>query len=146
MSKPENREAVERLRGTVNYLSRFIPKLTEVYPISQLTHKNVEWNWGPAQDFVFSELKRLLTKAPVLAVFDNNKEVTIQCDSSMYGFGGTLLQNGKPIAYASRALHDAETRYAPIEREMLAIVWSLAKWHQFTYGRKVTVYTDHQRS
>lgn len=144
MSKPENREAVERLRGTVNYLSRFIPKLTEVmYPISQLTHKNVEWNWGPAQDFAFSELKRLLTQAPVLAFFDNNKEVTIQCDSSMYGLGGTLLQNGKPIAYASRALHDAETRYAPIEREMLAIVWSLEKWHQFTYGRKVTVYTDH---
>lgn len=99
MDKPENREAVERLRGTVNHLSRFIPKLTEImYPTSQLTHKNVEWNWGLAQDFAFTELKRLLTQAPVLSFFDNNKEVSIQCDSSMYGLGGTLLQNGKPIA------------------------------------------------
>ena len=145
MTKPENREAVERLRGTVNYLSRFIPKLTEkMHPTSQLTHKNVKWNWGPAQDSAFDELKRLLTQAPVLSFFDNNKEVSIQCDSSMYGLGGTLLQDGKTIAYASRALHDAETRYAPIEREMLAIMWSLEKWHQFTYGRKVTVYTDHR--
>ena len=54
------------------------------------------------------------------------------------------MQEGKPLAYASRALSDTETRYATIEKEMLAIIFSLEKWHQFTYGRHVTVYSDHK--
>ena len=60
------------------------------------------------------------------------------------GLGAVLTQNGKPVAYASRALTDTETRYAQIEKEMLAIVYALEKFHQYTYGRRVTVYSDHQ--
>ena len=48
------------------------------------------------------------------------------------------------MAYASRALSDAETRYATIEKEMLAIVYALEKWHQFAFTRHVTVITDHK--
>ena len=50
----------------------------------------------------------------------------------------------KPVAYASRALSDAETRYAQIEKEMLAIVYAPEKFNQFTFGRHVTVYSDHK--
>ena len=60
------------------------------------------------------------------------------------GLGAVLVQEERPIAYASRALTDAETRYATIEKEMLAVVFALEKWHQFTYGRLVKVYTDHK--
>ena len=48
------------------------------------------------------------------------------------------------MAYASRALTDTETRYAQIEKEMLAIVYALEKFNQFTFGRHVTVYSDHK--
>lgn len=53
-----------------------------------------------------------------------------------------LLQNQKPVAYASRALTDTETCYAQIEKEMLAIVYALEKFNQLTFGRHVTVYSD----
>ena len=63
----------------------------------------------------------------------------MQCDASEKGLGASLLQDGKPLAYASRALTNTETNYAQIEKELLAIVF-----HQYTYGRKVGVDSDHK--
>ncbi len=69
--------------------------------------------------------------------------MTIQCDASQTGLGAALLQNGQPVAYASRALTQAETRYAQIEKELLAIVFACERFDTYIYGRKlVTVETD----
>ena len=145
MEPPTDKAGVERLRGTLNYLSRFVPKLTDVMrPISDLTHPDVEWSWTSSHDKAFEEVKHFLTVAPVLAYFDPSKELSIQCDASGQGLGAALLQEGRPLAYASRALSDTETRYATIEKEMLAIVFALEKWHQYTFGRPLTVYSDHK--
>ena len=74
-----------------------------------------------------------------------NEEVTIQCDASEKGLGGTLLQNGQPVSFASKALTKTEQHYAQIEKECLAIVFACEKFDQFLYGReKVTVHTDHK--
>jgi len=54
------------------------------------------------------------------------------------------MQNGHPIAYASRALTETESRYAQIEKEMLAIVFSVEKFNDYTFGRKTIVHTDHK--
>ena len=145
MEAPTDVAAVERLRGTVTYLARYVPKLSEVMrPITILTHKDVEWSWGEAQDKAFRKLKKLLTVSPILVYYDHKSELIIQCDASQFGIGAALMQNGKPLAYASRALTDTESRYAIIEKEMLAIVYALEKWHQFTYGRPVVVHSDHK--
>ena len=55
-----------------------------------------------------------------------------------------MLQDGRPIAFASRMLTDTECRYAKIEKEMLAVTYGLEKFNQYTYGRQVTVKTDHK--
>ena len=145
MDAPTDKAGVERLRGTVNYLSKFVPKLSEIMrPINDLTRPDTEWTWDSVHDKAFEELKHQLTQAPVLAYFDPTKELSIQCDASGQGLGAALLQEGQPLAYASRALSDTETRYATIEKEMLAIVFALEKWHQYTFGRPVTVYSDHK--
>ena len=89
-------------------------------------------------------MKRIVTEAPVLAYYDPKVALTIQCDASSEGLGAALLQQGKPVAYASRALTDTEQRYAQIEKEMLAIVFSLEKFHQYTYGRRTEIHTDHK--
>ena len=145
MAPPTDKKAVERLRGSVNFLSQYLPRLSDVFkPIGVLTHENVEWQWGPAQQSAFDELKRLVTEAPVLAYYDPKKDLMIQSDASCSGLGAALLQDNRPIAYASRTLTETETRYATIEKEMLAIVFALEKWHQFTYGRHVDVRSDHK--
>jgi len=90
------------------------------------------------------ELKCMITQATVLAFYNPTKDLVIENDACEYGLGSVLLQNGKPIAYASRSLSDAETRYAQIECEMLAVVFGLEKFHHYVYGRHVKVITDHK--
>ena len=68
----------------------------------------------------------------------------IQCDASEKGLGAAILQDGKPVAFASRALTNTETRYAKIEKELLAIVFSVAKFDQLTFSRTVHVQSDHK--
>ena len=90
-------------------------------------------------------MKKALTTTPALSYYDVMKPVVIQCDASDSGLGAALLQNGLPVAYSSRALTSAETNYAQIEKELLAIVFACEKFDQYVYGRdKVHVQSDHK--
>ena len=102
------------------------------------------WNWTFEQDEAFKKLKETVTKAPVLKYFDSKMETTLQCDASELGLGATLMQNDQPIAYTSRALTKTEKNYAQIEKELLAVVFGMEKFHQYTYGRKTYVHSDHK--
>ena len=86
----------------------------------------------------------MATEAPVLAYYDPSKELIIECDASQSGLGTVLLQEGRPIAYASRALTPTESRYAQIEKETLAVVFSLEKFHQYVFGRLTIIHSDHK--
>ncbi|KAK2564108.1 Retrovirus-related Pol polyprotein from transposon 412 [Acropora cervicornis] len=132
MPRPEDVEGVQRLNGFVNYLSKFLPRLADhMEPIRRLTRQDTEFNWTEEQENAFREVKRLA-------------ELKIQCDASKKGLGAALLQRGQPIAYTSRALTEIEQRYAQIEKEMLAIVFSLEKFNQYTFGRHVKIQSDHK--
>ena len=78
------------------------------------THKA----WNQTHDEIFEDVKRLVTSSPVLAYYNPKEDLVIHCDSSGTGVGAALTQNDSPIAYASHALADVETRYVPIEKEM----------------------------
>ncbi|PIK42442.1 hypothetical protein BSL78_20701, partial [Apostichopus japonicus] len=54
------------------------------------------------------------------------------------------MQQGQPVTFSSRALTTAETRYSQIEKELLALIFGLERNHQFTYGRKIKLWTDHK--
>ena len=145
MPKPQDVEGVQRLNGFVNYLAKFLPKLSDVLePIRRLTRKDTPWDWSSEQDQAFANVQRLVTEAPVLCYYDPSQDLTIQCDASQSGLGAAILQNGKPTEYTSRALTDIETRYAQIEKEMLAIVFALERFNQYTFGRHVHIESDHK--
>ncbi|KAJ8377065.1 hypothetical protein SKAU_G00076480 [Synaphobranchus kaupii] len=125
--------------------SKFIPNLSEIdAPLRQLTKNDVEFTWDPAQQQAFERLKHLCTHHPVLKYFDVTKPVEIHCDASSFGLGAVLLQDNQPVAFSSRSMNDAETRYAQIEKEMLSIVHACTKFHHFIFGKHVTVYNDHK--
>ena len=105
---------------------------------------DVEFKWGKQHEEAFRQIKEILTAAPVLAYYDVKRPATKTCDASKSGPGAVLLQEGKPIAYASRALTDAETRYAQIEKELLAVVFGFERFNQYTYARHVEIETDHK--
>ena len=113
-------------------------------PIRQLTREDTTWIWIPTHDKAFETVQKLVTEAPVLAFYNPEEELTIQCNASQSGLGAVLLQSDRPVAYASRALTDPETRYVQIEKELLAIVFSVEKFHQYTFGRPVKVQSDHK--
>ena len=69
-------------------------------------------------------MKKLISTPPVLKYYEPNKDLTLQCDASDHGLGAALIQEGKPVAFASRALTHTEKQYAQIEKELLAIVWN----------------------
>ena len=115
-------------------------------PLRRLMRKDVQWNWSREQDEAFEEVKKLVTTAPVLSYYDPKAVLEIQCDASQKGLGAALLQKGKSIAYASHALTETETRYAQIEKEMLAIVFSLEKFHQYTFGPLESIIKKHLSS
>ena len=70
--------------------------------------------------------------------------MTIQVDASQVGLGAALLQNGKPVAFASKALTETESQYANIERGMLAAVFGAAKYHTYIYGQSFMIKSDHK--
>ena len=146
MPAPTDKAGVQRLLGMVQYLSKFHPNLSDMTkPLRELTQQDVEWCWEDAQITALSQLKEAVTCTTVLHYYNLSDEVTLQCDAAKSGLGAALLQNGQPVAYASRALTPAETRYAQIEKQLLAIVYASKKFDTHIYGRDVvTVKTDHK--
>lgn len=85
-----------------------------------------------------------MTKAPILKYYNPEEALTLQRDASETGLGAALLQKGVPVAYGSSALTPTERGYTQIEKECLAIIFRMEKFHQYTYGWKVTVHSDHK--
>ena len=86
----------------------------------------------------------MIASAPVLKYFDPSVEAVLQCDASQHGLGACLMQNGQPVAYASRSLTETECNYVQMEKELLAIVFGVEKFESYLYGRKFKVKTDHK--
>ena len=108
---PQSKGDVRRFLGLVQYLAKFLPDMSDVdAPLREVVKKNNEFFWEKPQEESFNKLKKLCSSAPVLARYDATKDVTIQCDASSYALGGVLLQEGRPVAYTSRALTPTEKR------------------------------------
>ena len=146
MPAPTNKAELQRFLGMVNYVGKFIPNLSTCSePLRQLLNKDVVWHLDEKHAESIQNLKKALTRAPVLAYFDPEKPVTVQVDSSSYGLGACVMQEGKPVAYASRSLNDAERNYSQLEKEMLAITWVCGKFHDYIYGVPgVLLESDHK--
>ena len=129
----------------VNYLSRFLPSVTsEMHPLHNLLKKDVSWTWTQTQCEAFKRIKEMIVNSPVLAFYDLSKELTLENDASEYGLRSALILGGKSVAFASRALSPAERNYAQIEKEMLAVLFGLQRFHHYTYGRLTQVVIDHK--
>ncbi|KAJ3650090.1 hypothetical protein Zmor_021798 [Zophobas morio] len=137
---PRNVKELQSFLGIVNYLHKFIPNVAELStPLRELLKKDIIFHWGHEQQKVFDKLKNILTTEPLLKFYDPNKSLVLSVDASRDGLGAALLQEGAPIAYASRSLNICQRCYAQIEKEMLAIVYGAKKFHQYLYGRKVVI-------
>lgn len=142
---PRNKKEVEKFLGLVTYVSKFLPGLSEkTTKLRELLNKKVLFVWDENHTKSFNNIKQALTTTPVLQYFDANKPITLSVDASQNGLGATLLQNNLPVSYSSRALTETEKGYAQIEKEMAAVVFGCLRYHQYIYGKKVIVESDHK--
>ena len=119
MPKPTCKKATLSLLGFINYLAKFLPRLSKVaQPLRDLILTNDQFILSEQHDKAFDEVKKLVANYSVLKYYDINDEVTIPCDASERGRGATLPQNGQPVAFASRTLSAVEQSYAQIEKRM----------------------------
>src|SRR5436305_374185 len=155
--RPRTVQDVRQFYGLVNYYRRFIRHFSMIAaPLSDLfksadgdKRKRRPIVWNTAHQLAFDCLKRAITTSPVLVQPDESKPYTIETDSSDFGNGMTLYQQGDdeklhPVAFDGRKLHGAELRYPTHEKELLAIKDALQKWHHYIEnGLPITVITDH---
>ena len=146
MSDPTDAQSLRRFLGMVNYLAKFVPRLSEETEVlRKLTEKDAQWCWFPTHARVVARIKEMIISAPVLAYYDVTKPVVIQCDAYKSGLGAALLQEGRPVAFSSRVMSQTEQNYAQIEKELLAIVFACENFDQYIFGRSdVVVEADHR--
>ena len=143
MQFPPDKETMHSFLGLVNFLNRYTPRLAELCsPLRKLILKDSHYSPGDPEHAAFDAIKAEFKKKITLPYFDRNKETILQTDVSKKGFGAVILQEEKPIYYASRALTAAEKNYQNLEWEAQAAVWGMEKFHYFLYGRKFILQTD----
>ena len=134
----------------MSYYQRFIPLFSLVAsPLYALTRKDIPFEWSDACENAFTQLKTLLTQAPILAYPNFSQDFHLETDASGLGLGAVLLQEQddgamKPLAYASRTLQQHEKHYGATEMEALGVVWAIRHFRQYLYGHRCHVHTDHE--
>ena len=134
----------------VNFYGKFLPDLASTLkPLHQLLRKDTRWVWSNKQQKAFQTTKDLLQSSRVLVHYDPEKQLVVSCDASPYGVGAVLAHkfsdgSEKPIAYASRTPTKPEWAYSQLDKEALAVIFAVKKFHQFLYGRHFVIYTDHK--
>ena len=143
MPPPSSKREVQSFIGMINYLPKFLPRLTKLSkPIRELIKEKVPLNWGPEHQESFAMLKKELVRAPVLVYYNPQKETMLQTDASTKGLGAYLLQDKKPIYFASKALTKVQRGYIAIEIESLVVAWAVEKFHHFLYESHFILETD----
>ena len=151
MTVPMDKQQVQSFLGMVNYMGTFIPNLSHhTEPLRAMLKKDNVFHWDDQQTWSFQQVKTLIAKANTtpLRYYDRNLPVTVQVDASLRGLGACLIQKHKGkdqlIAFASKSLTDAETQYANIERELLAIVFACQRFSTYLLRRSFVAESDHK--
>ena len=150
MPPPTNVAQLRSFLGHVRFYSKFMPpSLASILePFHRLLRQDSSWRWSSAEQAVFDKVKALLSSEKVLVHYDPRLPVGIACDASESGIGAVLFHvvsgDERPIYNVSKTLTACQRKYSQIQKEALAIVFALRKFHQFLYGRHFTIVTDHR--
>lgn len=150
MPAPTNVHELRSFLGMVQHYGAFIRNLATLsVPLNELLRKEVPWHWEKRQQKAFTDIKQSLVSMDVLVHYNPELPVVLSCDASAYGIGAVIahrMPNGleRPVAFASRTLNSAERNYGQNEKEALSIIYGVKKFHQYLFGQKFLLQTDHK--
>ena len=121
-----DKETMRSFLGMINYLNRYNALSAHLTaPLSALTHQAVDYTPSNVHYENFNRQKMEVSNMRALPYFDVSAETALQMDASKKGLGACLIQKGKVICYASRALTKTEKNYQNLEREALGTMWGM---------------------
>ncbi|XP_061723525.1 uncharacterized protein K02A2.6-like [Cydia pomonella] len=146
---PTNITELRAFIGLVMYYSKFVANVSTILaPLYMLLRAGVRFEWNDECQVAFDRVKSALCSSKVLVHYSVSLPLVLTSDASSVGVAAVIshltAEGERPIAYASRALTTAERAYAQIDREALGIIFGIRKFHQYLYGRKFILRTDHK--
>ncbi len=109
LKPPTSKRGVRKLLGMFQYFARHIPKYNSIAnPLSSITSPKQSFKWEKVQNDALENLKHHITHPPLLATPFWDQPFELYTDSSDYGIGGMLVQDGRPVAFCNRLLTSGE--------------------------------------
>ncbi len=149
--RPRLKKEMISFLGLVGWYRRFLPDFATIAtPLTNLLTKAAKspMEWTKDCEAAFRTLKEKIWSSPVLQSHDFNQRFLVHVDESATGVGAVLAQGEvgaeKTVVYISRKLLPRETRYSTVEKECLAIKWSLESLRYYLLGREFDLETDHR--
>eukprot|EP00978_Attheya_sp_CCMP212_P030358 scaffold111347_cov25-Attheya_sp.AAC.2 len=135
MQIPRTQTQIRSFVGSVNFYRHMVwPKRAHILaPLTGLVHGKKDVQWTEIHTAAFNAMKALMAKDCILSYPDPNIPYDIETNASDYQTGAVIKQNGRPVAYFSRKLRDAQLNYTTIEKETLSIVECLREFHSMLY-------------
>jgi hypothetical protein len=142
---PTSVSDIRSFLGLARYYRRFIEGFFKIcMPMTELLKKDKKFEWTPAWEASFQELKKRLTTALIRVMPDMEKPFFIHCVASGQGLGCVLMQDGRVVAYASRQLRKHEVNYLTHDFVLAIVVHALKIWRHYLMGKRCELYMDHK--
>lgn len=130
--------------GLTGYYQRFVKGYGILAkPLTQLL-KAKQFSWSLAAQQAIEQLKVAMTTTPVLGLPDFSAPFTVETDACADGVGVVLMQHDRPLAFLSKALGPAHRHHSIYEKEFLALIMAVEKWHPYLQRQQFFIKTDHQ--
>ena len=147
-ARPNNLKALRSFIGLASFYRKHICKFSQIAkPLFKLLEKDAPFEWTEEREKAFRQLKTALTTAPVLRHFDPSLPIRVYTDASGWAVAGIITNIGtdgeRVVAFTSRSLTPREAGYSTIEREYLALVFSLQKFRCYLLGNPFSLMIDH---
>ena len=141
---PTTKRQLRRFLGMVNYYRDMWKRRSHVLaPLTGLVSKSVKWRWTEKEQQAFDDAKQMVMREAMLSYPDFTDEFHVYADASDYQIGGVIMQKGKPLAFYTRKLNKAQSKYTTGEQELLSIVETLKEFQNILLGQRLVVHTDH---
>ena len=152
MPVPGNITELQSFLDLANCYQSFIPNMHNLQaPLNALLKKDSTWKWTPECQEAFNKIKNTLTSDLSLAHYNPESDIIVASNASSHGIGACILhkmpdgsKKKQTVAHASRFLLPTEKHYSQIEKEALAIIFAVTKFHRYLHGRFFKLQTDHK--
>ncbi|XP_058448351.1 uncharacterized protein K02A2.6-like [Malaya genurostris] len=150
MPPPHDVPSLRSYLGAVNYYAKYIPEMRNLrFPMDELLRTGSKWIWSEACQRSFDRFRKILQSPLALTHYNPKLDIVVSADASQQGIGARIAHKFpdgtiKAISDASRSLTPAETNYSQIEKEGLALIFAVTRFHRMIFGRSFILETDHK--